>query len=271
MKIQGKAADQIEKLVEQFRTGDVSKSVAKVLIKSPNIPSSNWSTLNRWISFVQTGDIDCRGFRQWEKAERKVTAGEKAAYILRPITIKKEDIKENGEKEEKFILIGFGSIPVFGYSQTSGKPVKYDNIPNELPNLMNVAKEFNIEVKYGVASDCYGAYNPSKNSILLCTPEEQTFYHELSHAAHHRIIGNLKNGQHPSQEIVAEFCACVLARLFGKKSALEGNTYEYIEAYAKQIKKTVHESVLSFMTDIVKVLDLIITTHEKISETKIAA
>lgn len=264
MKIQGKAADQIEKLVEQFRSENVTESITKVMITTGDIPAGKWSTMNRWISFVQTGDIDCRGFRQWEQAGRKVNKGEKAAYILRPITIKKEVEKEDGTTEEKVIVVGFGSIPVFGLSQTDGKPVDYELGPKELPELQDVANHFGLDIKYGPGSSCYGAYHYTEKVIMLCTHEEQTFFHELSHAAHHRVKGTMIGGQNPKQEIIAEFCACILARMYGRKSALEGNTYHYIESYARLINKSVADSILSFMGDIVKVLDLIINTKESL-------
>lgn len=265
MKITGKAQEQISKLVEEFKTGNVAKSVAEIVINNVDIPSGKWSLLNRWISYVQTGDMDCRGFKQWQQVDRKVKAGQKAAYILRPNIIKKKSNDNDTEKEES-ILIGFGSIPVFGLSQTEGKEIDYKVEPNELPTLYNVAISMGLKVQYGLFNGkAYGMYNDNKKTISLCTYSEQTFLHELSHAAHSRIKNGLKNGQNPKQEIVAEFCACILARMYGKQSALEGNTYRYIEGYAKLIKKSVNESVLSFMSDIVKVIDFITKKEQELS------
>ena len=55
-------------------------------------------------------------------------------------------------------------------------------------------------------------YIPAKNEIVLY--DEITFFHELAHAAHHRIRP-LKSGQAPFQAIVAETCAAVLCLMYG--------------------------------------------------------
>jgi len=266
MNIQGKAKDQIEKLVKEFQSGNVVESVSKIVIVDRNIPSFKWSMLNRWMAYAQTGDTDSRGFRQWEQAGRSVNKGEKAAYILRPIHIKKTvKNEETGEESDTFILIGYGSIPVFGASQTTGTPLEYEKAPEELPALNEIASDLGISIKYTVFGGAfYGCYD-FNNKITLYTHDEQTFLHELSHAIHQKVCGNLKGGQHPSQEIVAEFCSCVLARMYGKKTPNEGNSYKYIERYAQQIKKSVPDSILSFMSDIVKVLDYIIEKKESLS------
>lgn len=258
MKIQGKAAEQVEKLVELFKSGNVPESIAKIALTGENVPSGRWSMLNRWISFIQSGDTDCRGFRQWEQAGRRVKKGEKAAWILAPNMIKKED-KETGEKE--YFCVGFRSIPVFGVSQTEGEPVNNGLEPVEYPSLFDLAVKMGITVKYGTSDSMYGAYLPGKNLIELCTHDEQTFFHELAHAIHH-TIKPLKNGQVPGQEIVAEFSACVLSRMYGKKSPNEGYTYNYLKNYASKINKTVVDSVYSFIADIMKIVEFVISKKE---------
>ena len=70
------------------------------------------------------------------------------------------------------------------------------------------------------AAKFYGAYRPDSKKILLGTHDIQVFFHELAHAAHHRIAGTLKGGQVPSQEIVAELTAATLANLYCPEAAL---------------------------------------------------
>lgn len=258
MNVQGKAAEQVNKLIDLFKSGNVPESIAKIALNGENVPASKWSMMNRWISFIQSGDTDCRGFRQWEQAGRNVKKGEKAAWILAPLTIKKEN-KDTGEKEH--FCIGFRSIPVFGISQTDGTPVENSLEPVEFPPLFDLAQSMGISVKYGTSSSFYGAYVPGKNLIELCTHDEQTFFHELAHAIHH-TIRPLKNGQKPGQEIVAEFSACIIARMYGKKSANEGYTYQYLQEYSSKIGKTVVDSVFSFIADIMKVVEFVIAKKE---------
>lgn len=266
MKIQGKAAEQIEKLLEEFKSGNVPETVAKIVLSGGDCPSAKWSMLNRWLAYVQTGDTDCRGFKQWQSAGRNVKKGEHAAWILRPIIVKKTKKDDNEENVDNYVLIGYGSIPVFGLHQTEGDPINNNFIPEEPPALYDIALKLGVKVDYSAfMGKFYGQYSSGKNEILLCTHDEQTFLHELSHSAHDRVVSGLKGGQHPDQEIVAEFCSCVLARIYGKKSPNEGNTYNYIDSYSRQIKKTPAEAILSFMADIVKVLDFIIDQKEEIS------
>lgn len=62
--------------------------------------------------------------------------------------------------------------------------------------------------------------------------------------------------------IVAEFSAAALSAMQGKKSNL-GNNYEYLEHYSEMKKLTVEKAVLHLLSDIEKVLKLIIETEEK--------
>lgn len=158
-------------------------------------------------------------------------------------------------------MVGFLTVPVFAVESTEGKELEYEKI--ELPNhpLMEKATEWGIDVK-GVPSSglYYGAYEPHSNSIRLSTPAEKTFFHELAHAAHRRVKGKLKLRQDPEQEIVAELSAQVLAKLVGTEieSSL-GNSYHYISGYARELNKDVAKACLSVLTEVEKVLALILS------------
>jgi predicted SprT family Zn-dependent metalloprotease len=85
------------------------------------------------------------------------------------------------------------------------------------------------------------------------------FFHELAHAAHGRIKGGLKNGQDPLQEIIAELSAQALCRMVGKKDKdSTGNSYQYIERYAKDIGMSAHNACLKVLKETEKVLTLIL-------------
>jgi len=64
----------------------------------------------------------------------------------------------------------------------------------------------------------------------LETHDEATFWHELAHAAHHRVNGTLRSGQDARQEAVAELAATVIAGLYG--SDWSGNCWRYIQSYS---------------------------------------
>ena len=255
-----KAKAELQRLVELFQSGNVPEALSRVVLTCPNMPSSRWTLSNRLLAFLQSFETDCRGFRQWEQVNRKVRKGAHAAYILRPNTVKNVD-EETGE--EQVVCVGFGCVPVFAHSDTEGEPLP-ELLPSEPPTLAEVAASLGLTIDYqAFGGSYYGFYRPSVDKIILCTHDEQVFFHELAHAAHRRLLGDdFKNGQDPRQEIVAELSACVLARMYGRKRADEGNSYAYITQYAEGVKKDLAVVLVSVIGDVKKVLNLIISTAD---------
>lgn len=212
------------------------------------------------LAYLQTLQVDCRGYRQWQQVKRQVRQKSLAAYILRPHTIKAKN-EETGEEE--IHVIGFGCLPVFPYSSTEGEPLP-ELVPPSPPPLIQVAERFNLKVDYEAFNGMFrGSFDPDKEQVTLATFDERTFFHELSHAAHNRVLeGKLKKEQDPLQECVAELSACVLARIYGRKQADKGHSYRYIERYATEMKKNVSSAIISVLTDVQKVLETIIATEQ---------
>jgi len=97
----------------------------------------------------------------------------------------------------------------------------------------------------------YGTRAPlcHRKEIALATPEEKTFFHELAHAGHDKILKGLKKGQDPFQEIVAELSAQALCHLVGRQADDSlGNSYRYIESYAEKANLTPHGACLRVMS-----------------------
>ena len=70
--------------------------------------------------------------------------------------------------------------------------------------------------------------------------------------------------QDPFQEIVAELSAQALSRIVGKDGSKHlGKSYRYIESYAKEIKLSPHSAVLHVLSDVEKVLHLILRKEEQ--------
>ena len=104
-----------------------------------------------------------------------------------------------------------------------------------------------------------GYYTPrdhdGEERIVLCSHEERVFFHELAHAAHKRVRGQLNGGQDPTQEIVAETVAATLCQLYG----LSGYVYhgrDYIASYAKGSPPA--KAAMRVLADVRAVLDLIL-------------
>jgi hypothetical protein len=149
---------------------------------------------------------------------------------------------------------------VFRYEDTDGKPLDYEML--ELPDmpLTERAEEWGINVKAVPGNyRYYGAYSMDRKEIALATTEECVFFHELSHAAHEKVIGSLKGGQHPMQEIVAELSAQALCKLVGKQAQdTMGNSYRYIERYAEKINLNPYSACMKVISETEKVLSLIL-------------
>ena len=245
-------------IIDKFKNGEIPEAVAYAMFPIPDIPSSKWSLLNRTLMFL-SGTQDGRGFKQWQQVDRFVKKGSKAIYILVPFIKKVED-----GGDEKQVLYGFGCKPVFRVEDTDGESLDYEQI--ELPDfpLLERAKEWSISVKAIPGNyRYYGYYSFKSGEIALATPEEKTFFHELSHAGHKKIKGTLKAGQDPFQEIVAELSAAALCKLVGKQqNDTFGNSYRYIEKYAEKIKMSSYHACLKVMSETEKVLNLILKGKE---------
>jgi hypothetical protein len=242
-------------ILERFKTGDIPQAIAYSIFPIPDIPSSKWSIFNRTLMFF-AGTQDARGFKQWQGVNRYVKKGAKAFHILAP-RFKKKDNKDN---DDETILIGFLSIPVFRLEDTDGEPLDYQQIEvPELP-LIEVAEQWNISVKAVSGNYRYiGYYSDQRKEIALATEDEVVFFHELSHAAHAKIKGNLKPGQDWKQEIVAELSAATLSQMVGKRADdYLGNNYRYIETYAKKANLSPLTACLKVMADVENVLQKIL-------------
>lgn len=266
MKLSEKAQASLNKVIAAFEQGDLSPIVEVVKIRRhPNdqVPAHKWSMANQIMAFIQSGGIlDCRGFRQWEEAGRKVSKGATAVYILAPNTMSIED-KKTGE--DKRIITGFHTIPVFAVNMTEGDPLPtFDYAPLELPPLYDVAASLGVSVDYGpIESGARGWYSPGQKHIRLGVHEPKTFFHELAHAAHDKIEG-VKGGQDVQQETIAEFTAAVLSDLYGYERT--GNAWNYISGYAEDPLTAIYKA----MSTIEKVLALILDQVPASSEPQAA-
>jgi len=233
MKLSDKAQEALDKVVEQFRSGDLSPiiEIARIERVGDTIPSDKWTLSNKVLAYVQTGSLDCRGYRQWQEVGRHVKKGSRASYILAPVLVPVEDPK-TGEKVP--VLKGFKPVAVFGYDQTEGEDLpEVDYAPRELPPLVEVAEWWGIQITFQpLPSDRLGSCDVEGTKIRLGSHDPEVFFHELAHAAHARLDGRLKGGQDPRQETIAEFTATVLAHLYGVGDRT-GNCWQYVKGYAQ--------------------------------------
>ena len=140
MKLSTKAQKSLNQVIDRFKAGDLSPLVEVARIRrhpEDHRPFDKWSFSNQILAFIQTGSLDCRGYRQWQKTGRHVRKGERASYILGP---RHKKITDEETGEEKLILTGFISIAVFAAHQTEGEPLpEFEYQPEALPPLVEVA------------------------------------------------------------------------------------------------------------------------------------
>ena len=246
----------LKKILECFESGNLPKAISYSVFPAANIPSSKWSLINRILMFLSDTQ-DARGFLQWKEVNRHVKKGVKAIHILVPRIVKREN--DEGDEEER--LAGFMARPVFRKEDTEGETVEYERV--ELPNLplMEKAKEWGISVKSIPGNqNYYGYFSHHRNEIGLASKEETVFFHELAHAAHKRLVGTNKS-QNWKKEIVAELAAAVICQIVGKTSKFLGTNYKYIEHYAKKANLSPVQGCLKVISDVEKVLGLILAKN----------
>lgn len=249
----------LDSILERFQSGDIPESIAYAMFPFPNVPSAKWSLTNRTIMFI-SGTMDARGYRQWQQASRYVKKGRKCLYIIVPYF----KIANDEYEERKHALTGFGAKAVFRVEDTDGQPLEYENI--DLPDvpLIERAEEWGISVRTIPGNYQYfGYFSVDRKEIAIATSQECVFFHELAHCAQYFLNGDLKRGQDPLQEIVAELSAQALAIIVGKSAEdTVGNSYRYIQKYADKLKISPHTACLKVMSETEQVLDIILNGSE---------
>jgi hypothetical protein len=252
-------------IVAMFESGELPDLVAQTMIVRAEgvAPMVNWSLGNQLLA-VRAGTTDARGFHQWHEVGRNVRKGAKAFRILGPVLVKNRD-DETGEDRQK--LVGYKLIAVFRIQDTDGvsvdRPLEYG--PAELPPLFDVAARLGVTVEYMPAhalAPFRGFYAPGTREIALLTHDVRTFFHELAHAAHDRVLhGDGKsNSDVPDAdaEIVAETVAATLCHLFD----YDGFVYhgaQYVAAYADG---NPGRAAMRVLGDVARVLYLILDPPE---------
>jgi hypothetical protein len=237
MKFYGKAEESAKVILDAFRNPNcLPKPLAEVFIhRMDNMPCRAWSWRNQLLVALQ-GHKDARGYRQWEEVGRWVKKGERAFYILSPLSKKVED--KTGE--EKTVIYGFRGTAVFGYEQTEGRPLPPADPEavrwvETLP-LIEVAREWGLAVQSfnGNGASYLGAYR-HHSGIALGVKNLSTWAHELVHAADHRNGKLNELGQHWRSETVAELGGAVLLQILGYPHEADlGGCWKYIQSYAER-------------------------------------
>jgi len=263
-KYYGRAKEVAESFVKAFEDGSVAPAIAKAFIMThsgdDSRPIDSWSITNK-VSCLLQHCYDPRGFKQWQEVGRTVKKGERSkASILIPLFSKEEAETDNDESERKK-LYGYKGLAVFDVSQTEGEEITEitsDKFFAKMP-LVEVAIKWNIglDIAPGRAGDPKGSFS-SDQRIMMRTWSQQTFLHELIHAAHDKL-GTLKNYSYAEGEVVAELGAVTLAHMIGMTEINPGYSKKYLDGWTEN--KTA-ATAMKMLGEIGKCIDLILEAAE---------
>jgi len=266
-----RAKEALSRLLAMFESGDLPAAVARTMITpvpGTERPSDKWSLGNKILMFL-AGTRDARGFKQWQKSGRKVKKGSKAFYILAPSTRKKRvkvvDEETGKEREEdRVVITGFREVPVFRLEDTEGEPLSNpDYRPLDPPPLQNIAKKFGVqEIRYEPGNGaCYGFFTWHRGKqIVLHTYDIKTWFHELGHSIH-ATFRELRGGQVPEQEIVAEVFAATMCEFFGERG-YHLHAWQYVKHYSSQDPQQALKAIFRILSDVEKCLELVFKAAE---------
>jgi len=285
-----KVKEQLHKIVDLFQTENIPKAIREVTFPPYDVPSNKWSLSNRLLMFF-SGTSDARGFRQWQTVERNVMKGSKAVHILAPNTYRSaicgcghrfnnQELKQSrgnvrcpkctaylDRSKIRTKVFGFRLISVFRKEDTEGKELEYENVAVPDIPLLDVAEAWGINVK-GMAFQgrIMGYYRAKDNVIALASPEEKTFFHELSHVSQDRLGLLRKERQNTFNEVTAELSALVLAELVGREDPNAGATYAYVKRYiGTDDKEEIGKYLIKVLSDVERIVNNIIIPTEFLS------
>lgn len=238
------ARSAIDSILDMVKNGSIPDAIAHHIVDvAPDAPCRTWSAVNRMILYTNR-TADARGYKQWAEVGRHVKKGAKAFHIFVPRFAPRPKDAQDEEEQAEPKLVGFMLAPVFRYEDTEGQPLP-DYEPAPLPEFSEAATAWGIRIEYGPSTQGEYGYLTARGSevIHLSSKDPDTLWHELGHAAHRRILQrqgkDLVGGQQVEQEIVAEWVAATIGRMFGRPAGETGFAIRYMEQYAGSREKLV--------------------------------
>lgn len=169
------------------------------------------------------------GYRKWQEQGRQVKKGEKAIWILAPMTFKRET--EDGDEER--CIGGFRGVGVFDVSQTEGDDLPFDELTPAIEGddengIAAAAEKAIAERGFAIEEvDDLGRANGRTSftdrvvqfsADLSAAHRAKTALHELAHIVCGHEAGEIERSQ---AELEAESVAYVVASRLG----LEAETF----------------------------------------------
>jgi len=271
MKLYGRATEVAQRIVEAFQHPEaLPQALAPMFIhRKDDVPCRKWSWHNQLLTAL-SGTTDARGIRQWNQTGRKVKPGTRAIWILAPCIKKVVEKDDSSKEQERQILYGFRSVPVFAVEDTEGDPLPesddtYDLWVRELP-LIEVAQTWGITVGTYTGNETtplgYFRFGTLGEAVMLGVENLSTWAHEMVHAADHKLA-NSGHSNRPHREIVAELGGAVLLECLAMTHDADlGGAYEYIRRYADETGRDVVRACIEVLDRVCNCVKLILDTAE---------
>ena len=193
----------------------------------------NYSFRNQLLLLWQDPEATMvRTFRQWQSDfNRYVKKGEKAIYLLRPMTIRVDEHGNRDPEGTEHKLIGFTSFPVFDIRQTDGEPLPESpySVPISqripLESITNALEQYIQDKGYTFVNKSTehplseGWTNFSSNTVWIRPELHQAqriniLAHEIAHIELHHPSLN-RDLPRPVKEVEAESCAYLVCKELG--------------------------------------------------------
>lgn len=194
----------------------------------------NYSFNNTMLIMIQCPEATrVAGFKSWIKLNRMVRKGEKAIWILAPMS--KKEIDAQGIEKQK--MIGFRTVPVFDISQTDGEelPEVCHKLSGEADsviydNLVKVATGIGFKVSMEILDGPNGYCNHGTKQIVIesrndSIQQTKTLAHELGHAIMHET-----SYERHLMELEAESVAYIVCANLGIES--DDYSFGYVAGWA---------------------------------------
>lgn len=212
------------------------------------------------------------GFRAWRSINRFVRRGEKAIWILAPMTRRSVD---PGDGEERRVVCGFKFVPVFDLSQTEGQELpaictrlRGEDTQGHYDLLRNVADAIGFAV---VDHEFPGATNGDCSYLdrrirverrVTGAQRVKTLAHEIAHARLHEGCEN-----RTLAELEAESTAYVVCQALGIDSGRY--SFGYVASWAGDCERAV-DAIRTSCERIQKTAAFILDTMHNAAESEAA-
>lgn len=218
------------------------------------------------------------GFNDWKnKHHRSVNKGEKALWVMAPITRKVSEVDPaSGAEREVSRMVGTRPVAVFDASQTDGEPLPANPSiprsaldddpppPHMVEDMTSVIESEGFTIGYEPTGDAGGYTNFAAKRVVInsernAREQARTLAHEaahisLNHGDASRRYHNGPGGERPDMEVEAESVAYVIGRHYGLDN-IDGASFNYIDGWARGDKERVKKTATNVVAGVRRMLD----------------